>query len=73
MRFTAPRCEVATSDSGLLIRGLGRSALAGSYVVVFCIWHVPLADQLAGSRTPGEVVASWLFHFDEHGAREASQ
>ena len=73
MRFTAPRCAVATTDSGLRIRGLGTGVFAGSYVVVFCIWHVPEADQRAGSLTPGEVVASWLFHFDAPGERGAPQ
>jgi hypothetical protein len=71
-RFTAPTCDVATTDAGLRIRGLGRGVFAGAYVVVFCTWHVPLADQRAGSLTPGDVVASWLFHFDAPRDREAS-
>jgi hypothetical protein len=71
-RFTAPRCDVGTTDEGLRIRGLGRGVFAGAYVVVFCTWHVPLADQRAGSLTPGDVVASWLFHFDEQHELEAS-
>lgn len=71
-RFTAPTCDVATTDAGLRIRGLGRGVFAGAYVVVFCTWHVPLADQRAGSLTPGDVVASWLFHFDERRELEGS-
>ena len=73
MRFTEPKCIFTTTHSGLRIHYKPRSVFAGSYIVVFGIWHVPLDDQRPGSLTPDEVVASWLFHFDVTGEQEESR
>ena len=73
MRFTKPKCNFTATDSGLRIHYDPRRVFAGSYIVVFCIWHVPLDDQRPGSLTPDEVVASWLFHFVPRGDPEASR
>jgi hypothetical protein len=73
MRFVEPKCSFTTSDAGLRIRYDARKVFAGSYIVVFGIWHVPVADQRPGSLTPGEVVASWLFRFVSPSDQEASR
>jgi hypothetical protein len=62
MRFTEPKCKFTTTESGLRIHYDARRVFAGSYIVVFGIWNVPLDDQRPGKFNPGEVVANWLFH-----------
>jgi hypothetical protein len=63
VRLDVPRCHFEATESGLRITGLDPSMLAGPYIVVFCMWHVPLAMQKAqNSASSYEVAASWLFH-----------
>lgn len=62
VRLDVPRCHFEPTESGLRITGLDPSMLAGPYVVVFCMWHVPLAMQKAKTSASYEVAASWLFH-----------
>jgi hypothetical protein len=62
LRVAAPRCAIEPTASGLRITGLAPAILGGPYVVVFCMWHVPLAIQKARSFPQYEVAASWLFH-----------
>ena len=47
VRLAEPRCHFEATESGLRITGLDPSMLAGPYIVVFCMWHVPLAMQKA--------------------------
>jgi hypothetical protein len=62
LRLAEPRCKIEPTASGLRITGLAPAILSGPYVVVFCMWHVPLAIQKAQSFPQYEVAASWLFH-----------
>jgi hypothetical protein len=62
LRLAEPRCTIEPTASGLRITGLAAAILSGPYVVVFCMWHVPLAMQKARSIPQYEVAGSWLFH-----------
>jgi hypothetical protein len=62
VRLAEPRCRFEPTDSGLRITGLDRSMLTGPYIVVFGMWHVPLAMQEEKTSPSYEVAASWLFH-----------
>jgi hypothetical protein len=62
VRLAEPRCDIEATASGLHINGVAPAISSGPYVVVFCMWHVPLAIQQAQSRPRYEVAASWLFH-----------
>jgi hypothetical protein len=73
VRLAEPRCNFERTASGLRITGLGRSILAGPYLVVFCMWHVPLAMQKAHTSPRYEVAASWLFHIDRTGQPKVLQ
>ena len=61
VRLAEPRCSIEATESGLRIDGVAPAILSGPYVVVFCMWHVPLAIQEAQSMPRYEVAASWLF------------
>jgi hypothetical protein len=69
-RFTAPRCAFSVTKSGLRVRGLGREVLAGDYITVFGIWHVPIAQQ---TDSESEASAGWLFHGDNQRRTGASR
>jgi len=69
-RFTAPRCAFSVTKRGLRVRGLGRELLAGDYITVFGIWHVPIAQQ---TDSESEASASWLFHGENQQRMEASR
>jgi hypothetical protein len=60
-RFTAPRCTVETTKSGIRIHGLDQTVYAGTYIVVYCEWHLPTKKPGAGVYAPGSLPASWIF------------
>jgi len=70
-RLSEPRCTIAPSNEGLIVQGLSSSLLSVGFLTVFCIWHVPLAEQHATTDLP-DLSASWLFDFDSGREREAS-
>jgi hypothetical protein len=72
-RLSQPKCEVVTSNERLVIRGLGPRLLTGQYLTVFCIWHVPTAEQRPVADPPDDVSASWLFDFRNTSELGASQ
>lgn len=71
-RFGEPRCAMARTNSGLRI-SLGRSVRAGGYLIVFCQWHLPLEQQVAGADPSADVTASWLFHVHDERPTRASR
>lgn len=64
VRLDTPRCTFERTASGVRITGLDRSILAAPYIVVWCMWHVPLAMQKAKTSPSYEVASSWLFHIE---------
>jgi hypothetical protein len=58
--FTAPKCVVERTASGLRILGLDQSFYAGTYLMVFCQWHLPSSQRGLGYHSDS-VTASWLF------------
>jgi hypothetical protein len=71
MRFTEPKCKFTTTGSGFRIHYDARRVFAGSYIVVFGVWHVPLDDQRPGKLDADKVIANWLFHVDSRGEQGA--
>jgi hypothetical protein len=73
VRLAAPMCTFERTASGLRIAGLDEGLLGGPYLVVFCMWHVPLAMQKAQTSPRYDVAASWLFHIDSPARPKVSQ
>jgi hypothetical protein len=63
-RFSAPRCRVLSTPSGLRILGLDQTIYAGTYLMVYGQWHQPSKPRIpSGYPTgPGDLAASWMFH-----------
>jgi hypothetical protein len=59
-RFTAPKCVIERTASGLRILGVDQSIYAGTYLVIFCQWHLPDNQRSIGYPSDA-VTASWLF------------
>jgi hypothetical protein len=58
--FTSPKCVVERTASGLRILGLDQTFYAGTYLMIFCQWHLPSSQRSLGYRSDS-VTASWLF------------
>jgi hypothetical protein len=59
-RFTAPKCRVETSKSGIRLLDLDQTVYSGTYLVVFSQWHSPTKQSGVGQASD-DVAASWLF------------
>jgi hypothetical protein len=59
-RFTAPKCVVERTASGQRILGVDQSIYAGTYLVIFCQWHLPNNQRSLGYPSD-TVTASWIF------------
>jgi hypothetical protein len=70
-RFTEPKCKFTVTESGFRIHYDALRVFAGSYIVVFGVWHVPLDDQRPGKLNPDKVIANWLFHVDSRSEPKA--
>jgi hypothetical protein len=63
-----PKCDFRPTPGGVRVHGIGTEILAGEYITVFAIWHVPLSEREASHAAP-QLSASWLFRADpEHVA-----
>ena len=61
-----PKCEFSQTPTAVRVHLLGADILAGKYLTVFAIWHVPLVQRETSHASP-QVSASWLFRADrEH-------
>jgi hypothetical protein len=60
-QFTAPRCNVVASKSGIRVFGLDQTIYSGTYIVVYSEWHLPTKPPGSGAYAPGSLPASWLF------------
>ncbi len=60
-QFTAPRCKVVASTSGIRILGLDQTIYFSTYIVVYSEWHLPTKAPGSGVYAPGSLPASWLF------------
>jgi hypothetical protein len=61
-----PKCEFSRTPTAVRVHLPGTDILAGRYITVFAIWHVPLVQREASHASP-TVSASWLFRADrEH-------
>jgi hypothetical protein len=63
-RFTAPRCTVETTKSGIRILGLDQTIYSGTYLMVYCEWHLPTKKPDGGYYAPGSLPASWLLRVE---------
>jgi hypothetical protein len=58
--FTAPKCVAEETASGIQVLGVDQSIYSGTYLVIFCQWHLPSNQRGLGYRSDS-VTASWLF------------
>jgi hypothetical protein len=70
-RFTAPRCKVERTKSGLRLLDLDPTVYSGTYLVVFGQWHLPATQRSAGSLSDA-VAASWLLRVNHTRAAAPS-
>jgi hypothetical protein len=59
-RFTAPRCTVETTKTGIRILGVDQTIYSGTYLMIYCEWHLPTKKPGSGYYAPGSLPASWL-------------
>jgi hypothetical protein len=71
-RFTAPRCTVETTKSGIRILGLDQTIYSGTYLMVYCEWHLPTKKPGSGYYAPGSLPASWLLRVGHRRAGATS-